>query len=913
MTLSTGTTLSHYEITSQIGKGGMGEVYQAKDQKLGRDVAIKVLPQEFAQDADRVTRFQREAKLLASLNHPNIAAIYGLEESDGTNFLVMELVEGQTLDARIKSGAIPVEEALKLALQIAEALEAAHEKGVIHRDLKPANIKVTPEGKVKVLDFGLAKALAGEKADLNLSNSPTLSQAATMQGVILGTAAYMSPEQARGKPVDKRTDVWAFGCVLYEMLTGQAAFQGEDVTEILAAVVKSDVNLDLLPATIHSRIHEVLLRCLKKDIKKRYRDIGDLQYDLDLILSDPKGLILPKESIPYRKDFRKILFPWLMFSLAVVCIAILLVVFLKNRSIEPIAIRSAIPLLNEQILETDTPSPLLSLSPDGSKLVYVGTEGGKKRLFIRYMNREEPEPIPGTEGAYCPFFSYDGKSVGFFSGVYLKTVNLTGGDPLKLSVVPPVTRGASWGDDDTIVVTSDPNGPLLRFTSSGKPLEDVTKIDQGHGLSHRWPEFLPGGRAILYTRDMGEQLGEASIEIVSLDTGKSTQLIPGATFPRYVKTGYIVYARAGSLFAVPFDIESLKVTGDPFPVVKKVLLEPDGAAQFDVSDNGTLIYISGGLQESLRRIVRIDRKGNVKPLSLAPDRYQEPSLSPNGQRVAVTINKGANSDIYWGEVDAGRLQRLTADPNEDVTPLWTPDGLKIVFGSEMSGTAPQLHWVSLDDSANPEIIIKHEEGSRSDIPGSFSSDGKNLAFTSIDSRPLGSEGLDKWTAFDVFIASLNDSKWSYKSFADSHFSEGSPSFSHDNRWIAFVSDEDGTEQVYVQSFVNQGEKKLVSIDGGIEPVFNSNGREIFFRDDDKLMSRAVDITGSEVTFLDLPEKLFKIQSWYIDDLGPIGRNYAVFDDGQHFLVIQSPNDSSVNRINIVTNWFEELKQKMPVP
>jgi len=905
-----GKTLAHYTVTSLLGKGGMGEVYQAKDQKLGRDVAIKVLPQEFAQDTDRVARFQREAKLLASLNHPNIASIHGLEESDGTNFLVLELIEGDTLADQIKRGPIPVEEALKLALQIAEALEAAHEKGVIHRDLKPANIKVTPEGKVKVLDFGLAKAFAGEQTDLNLSNSPTLSQAATMQGVILGTAAYMPPEQARGKSVDRRADIWAFGCVLYEMLTGQAAFQGEDVTEILAAVVKIGVNLDPLPTNIHPRVREVISRCLEKDIKKRYRDIGDLQFDLSLILSDPKGLILLEESIHYRKDLQKILLPWLMFSLAVVCIAIILVIFLKNRSVDPGVSHLAIPLLNEQYLETDTPSPLLSLSPDGSKLVYVGTEGGKRRLFIRYINRDDPELIPGTDGAFCPFFSPDGKFVGFFSGLYLKKVNLlSGGTPKILSVVPPVTRGASWGDDDIIVVTSDPNGPLIRFTSSGERLDNVTNINQGHGLSHRWPEFLPGGRAILYTRDMGEQLGEASIEVVSLDTGISTPLIPGATFPRYVKTGHIVFARAGNLFAVPFDIDRLKTSGDPIRVVENVLLEPDGAAQFDVADNGTLIYINGGLQESLRRLVWIDRAGNIKPLSLAPDRYQMPSLSPNDQRLAVTINKGANSDIWMAELDAGGWQRLISDPNEDLAPLWATNGLKIAFSSELSGTAPQLHWLSLDDSANPEIIIKHEESNRVDTPGSFSSDGKHLAFTSF--ALIGSTELDQWTASNVLVASLNDSKWSYKPFADSPFFEHSPAFSPDNRWIAYVSDETGIEQVYVQPFTNKGERKLVSIDGGTEPVFNPNGREIFFRDGDILMSRTVDITSNVFSFVGPPEPLFKIKSWYSPDLGPIGRNYTVSNDGQRFLVLQSPNNSLVNMVQVVTNWFEELKELVP--
>ena len=436
----------------------------------------------------------------------------------------------------------------------------------------------------------------------------------------------------------------------------------------------------------------------------------------------------------------------------------------------------------------------------------------------------------------------------------------------------------------------------------------MTKIDQGHGLSHRWPEFLPGGRAILYTRDMGEQLGEASIEVLSLDTGISTPLIAGGTFPRYVNTGHIVFARAGSLFAVPFDIDRLKISGEPVRVLENVLLEPDGAAQFDIADNGTLIYIGGGLRESLRKLVWIDRKGNVEPLPLDPRQYQGPSLSPDDRRVAVTVNKGANSDIWMADLDAGSTIRLTTDPNEELTPIWAPDGLKIAFSSEMSGTAPQLHWLSLDDSANPEIIIKREE-SIVDTPESFSSDGKHLAFTSFDLN--GFTGPDQWTASDVLIASLNDSKWSYKPFANSKFFEHSPAFSPDNRWLAYVSDETGIEQVYVQSFVNPGAKKPVSIDGGTEPLFNSNGREIFYRNGDTLMSRGVDITGNAVTFTGSPKNLFKIQSWYSHDVGPIGRNYTVTRDGQRFLVIQSPDNSAVNMIKVVSNWSEELKERVP--
>jgi serine/threonine protein kinase len=444
-----GKILAHYEITSQLGKGGMGEVYQAKDRKLGREVAIKALPEEFARDTDRVARFQREAKLLASLNHPNIAAIYGLEESGGTNFLVLELVEGETLADRIKTGLIPVEESLKLALQIAEALEAAHEKGVIHRDLKPANIKVTPEGKVKVLDFGLAKAFAGEQ-EVSLSNSPTLSDMATRQGIILGTAAYMSPEQARGKPVDKRTDIWAFGCVLYEMLTGKAAFQGEDVTEILAAVVKSGVNLDLLPANINPRVREVITRCLQKEQKKRYRDIGEAQYEIEQVLADPSGVFSQPSFLA--KPRRRVRVG--LSSVAAITILGIIVAGIAVWTLKPVpppephpVMRFSYELSKDQQFG-NLQERAIAVSPDGRQFVY-GTSAG---LYLRSMNDLDAKFILGTAGdQQRPFFSPDGKWIGFYSFTEgeLKKIATSGGAPVTLAEADPF-GSFSWGVDDTI-------------------------------------------------------------------------------------------------------------------------------------------------------------------------------------------------------------------------------------------------------------------------------------------------------------------------------------------------------------------------------------------------------------------------------------------------------------------------------
>jgi serine/threonine-protein kinase len=473
-----GKTLGHYQITTQLGKGGMGEVYQAKDQKLGRDVAIKVLPEEFARDTDRVARFQREAKLLASLNHPNIAAIYGLEASEGTNFLVLELVEGETLADRIKAGPVPVEETLKLALQIAEALEAAHEKGVIHRDLKPANIKVTPDGKVKVLDFGLAKAFAGEQAELNLSNSPTLSNAATQQGVILGTAAYMSPEQARGKAVDKRADIWAFGCVLYEMLTGQATFQGEDVTEILAAVVKSGPNLDLLPENLHFRVREVIIRCLQKDLKRRYTSITDARYEIEQALADPSGVLVQLVAGVEPRTRLGTILPWVAAAIVLTAIIAGVAVWnLKPSKPQPVS-RFYYELPKDQ--QSNPGAPNLAVSPDGRQFAYSTNKG----LYLRSIDELDARLIPGTdENPVVPFFSPDGQWLGYYSLVdkKLKKIFIRGGAPVVLCDAP-LFIGANWGVDNMIVYSPLRRGIMRVSENSGIP-EEIVKAERDNLLS----------------------------------------------------------------------------------------------------------------------------------------------------------------------------------------------------------------------------------------------------------------------------------------------------------------------------------------------------------------------------------------------------------------------------------------------
>jgi serine/threonine protein kinase len=641
MPIGTGTRLGSYELLAQIGAGGMGEVYKAHDTKLGRDVAIKVLPEAFAHDPERLSRFQREAKMLASLNHPNIAAIYGLEDGAGRNYLVMELVPGETLAERVKrDGAVPIEEALAIAKQIAEALEAAHEKGIIHRDLKPANVKVTPEGKVKVLDFGLAKAFAGEGTDSNPSQSPTLSAVATMQGVLLGTAGYMSPEQARGKSVDKRTDIWAFGCVLYELLTGKQAFQGETTTEILAAVLRGEPDWQALPPATAAKIRDLLRRCLQKDLNKRCRDAGDVRIEIEEALAAPMPTGPPITNFP-----PKTVWLWALgmgvAGLVVAAIAGLVVWNLRSSSVAPVS-RSMFSLPpGEQLAGLDRPA--LAISPDGNRMVYVASRGSVQQLYLRSMDSFEAKPILGTEGAAGPFFSPDSQWVGFFAESKLKKASINGGAPVTLWDAKEMGPwGAAWGSNDMIVVETGGlgNGQLSAVPAAGGTPQPLTTVDSEKGeVRFGWPDFLPGAKAVLFTASPNViSWAEARLSLYVPQTGKRRTLNQIGMRPRYARSGHLVYAQGGSLMAVPFDPGRLELTGTPIPVMDGVMESvANGFAQYSFSDNGTLAYIPGAIPAAQSKLVWVDRQGTEETLAAPMHSYAWPRVSPDGTRVAVEI------------------------------------------------------------------------------------------------------------------------------------------------------------------------------------------------------------------------------------------------------------------------------------
>jgi serine/threonine-protein kinase len=892
-----GQNISHYSIVGKIGKGGMGEVFRAKDLKLGRDVAIKVLPDEFAKDADRVARFQREAKLLASLNHPNIAAIYGLEESSGTNFLVLELVEGDTLADQIKRGPIPVEESFKLALQIAEALEAAHEKGVIHRDLKPANIKVTPDVKVKVLDFGLAKAFAGDQAELNLSNSPTLSDAATQQGIIMGTAAYMSPEQAKGKTVDKRADIWAFGVVLFEMLTGRQLFKGETVSETLAAVLMREPEWNRLPPNLHPRIRLLLERCLEKEAKNRYSGIGDARVDIQKALADPSGVFVqPITTVESRTKLRLIL-PWVAAGVILAAVITGLAVW-KLRPSEP----RQVMRFGYELPEGQQLNGGLVVSPDGRHFIY----GTSKGLYLRPIDELTAKLITGTEGdARQPFISPDGKWVGYWSQVdkKLKKIAISGGSPVVLCDVAQL-EGASWYEDDTIVYGQFP-GDVMRISANGGAPESLVKA-KGNFLVT--PQILPDGKSVLYSATTGGT--DYRIMVQSLKSGESKELFAGV-HAKYLPTGHIVYEMQNnsSLFAIPFSLDRLEVRGGPVSIIEGVSEGGlQGGLHYAFTNSGALIYLSGSALASAdnqRTLVWVDRKGKEEPLLTQQHFYKYPNISPDGTRVAITDYGGNPHDIWVWDLIRKTLTKLTFEGKDNICPVWTLDGKRIAFfsfGRGSGGNISGVYWKASDGTGQDELLSSIPE--RSFFPYCWSSDGKNLV------------GAELTAAMDISHIGMLSMEGDHgrKTLVQQAPYELSPKISPDGRWMAYTSNESGRAEIYVRPFpdVNKG-RWQISTNGGGGPLWSPDSRELFYLNGDAVMSVSVK-TEPSFDIVGTSQVLFR--GTFIGPRLGEGTPWALSPGGKRFLMIKPPAtapsaDGGPRKINIVLNWFEDLKQRVP--
>ncbi len=900
-----GKTLGSHEILSPLGKGGMGEVWRARDSKLGREVAIKTLPEEFAQDEERLARFEREAKLLASLNHPNIAAIYGLEEDNGTRFLVLELVEGDTLADRLKRGAIPVEESLKLALQIAEALEAAHEKGVIHRDLKPANIKVTPDGKVKVLDFGLAKAFGGDGSDVNLTQSPTLSLAATQQGMILGTAAYMSPEQAKGLPADRRADVFAFGCVLFEMLTGRVAFEGELATEILASVINQEPDHTALQANLHPRIKELLRRCLQKQPKDRWQAVGDVRFEIEQLLSDPNGLWVQPVADVIRAPARPIL-RWI--ALAVVLSVMVSGVTVWNLKPEPPKPVGRFPfVLPEGQTFTRIAYPVVAVSPDGTKIAYVAN----RQLYLRSLDQMDARPIQGTdEDPSTPFFSPDGQWVGYWSAgdLQLKKIAVNGGAPVPLcDATTPF--GVSWGTDDTIVFGQLEG--IRSVSANGGVPEFLFETDEGEQV--HGPQILPGGDSVLFTLTSAagqSRWDEAQIVVQSLESDDRKLLWPGGSDARYVPTGHLVYALEDVLYALPFDLASLEVTGGPATIVEGVQRATATAnftasANYGFSDGGTLVYVEGRGLETNRLLGLADRNGDVEFLAVTPDRYLHPRLSPDGSRLTVQTANENGSEIWVYDLSGETAIRQLTQGGNSFRPIWTPDGERIAFASTREG--PMSIYLQRADGGGLAEPLTTAEGGTAHWPGSFSRDGI-LSFT--ENHPTdGNSNI--WT----LLLEEGAEPELYYGLPDSR--QLNPLFSPDGKWLAYWSTEELSNEVYVQPFpAVPGVKHKITQNTGAMPLWSPDGGELFYRPSPAGLGilNGVDVS-TEPAFNFSTERTLRIEGFAVV---AFHRDYDITPDGERFLMVFPADQTDGEepprlQINIVLNWFEELKERVPVP
>jgi len=918
-----GQTFCHYRIVERIGAGGMGEVYRATDTKLGRDVALKVLPEVFARDAERMARFRREAQLLASLNHPNIATIHGLEESNGQCALVMELVEGPTLAEKIgvaqgspsspaafrvegpqrrKAGvALQIDESLHIAKQIAEGLEYAHERGIIHRDLKPANVKVRPDGTVKILDFGLAKALEETPAAGSINTSPTISAAATREGIILGTAAYMSPEQARGKPVDKRADIWAFGVVLYEMFTGQRLFSGETVSDTLAAVITKEPDWEALPVTTPTPVQKLVRRCLHKDPKWRLRDIGEARIAIEEALDPSKAVAVNEAGLVQPLTTRRTrTIIWSLAVLAALSLAITFWSLLRAPSspTRPI-VRLSVTLPPSERLGLGL-TPVLALSPDGSRLVYVASRAGTNQLYVRSIDRTEATPIPGTEGGESPFFAPDGQSVGFFAEGKLKSVSMSGGAPSTLCSAV-TARGASWGADGNIIFTpSLAFSGLFRVSANGGTPQGLTRPDLKKGeISHRWPEILPGGQAVLFTSWTGGNFDDARIEVLSLRTGEQRVVLQGGTDARYIPTGHLVYGRAGELWAAPFDLKRLQVTGPPVSILQGVTMRSTtGAVEFTSSIDGSLAYVPGAPKGGEGTLVWVDRTGAAQALPAPPRVYTAPRLSPDGRRVALGIT-APTQGLWVYDLTRGTLTRL-AETGLVPFPIWTPDGNRLAFTlpghqlpSEAQGAFWNIFWMPSDGSGAPDRVTTSQNAQ---WPGSWSPDGRRLAFTEADPT----------TGYDIWVLTIEGERKA-QPFLQTPSNESAPMFAPDGRWLAYASDETGRKEIYVRPFPGPGGKYQISTEGGTEPVWARSGRELFYRNGDKMMAVAVET--KPVFAAAKPRLLFEAP--YEPALYTFLADYDVSPDGKRFLMVKASEGESVAQINVVLNWSDELRRLAP--
>jgi serine/threonine-protein kinase len=903
-----------YQILAPLGAGGMGEVFRARDVSLGRDVAIKILPPRFVESPERLSRFEREARMLASLNHPNICGIYGLTDINGAPALVLELIDGPTLAERLQqsnSGArrLGLKEALTIARDIGRALEAAHEKGIVHRDLKPANIKITPDGVVKVLDFGLAKANVESPRLADDAVGSAMPACESRDGVLLGTAAYMSPEQARGEPTDKRTDIWSFGCVLYEMIAGRRAVQGSTVSNTLAAIAESEPEWNEIPRSLSPNVERLLRRCLEKDAKRRLRDIGDAGFELDEAIASFDGT---NTVVTDRRGARAARRAWAWSLAAAVALGASLALLWPRE-----ATRAPASELRRVNAEFGTDAALVTfqfgqgsaiiLSPDGSTLAFVARarDGAARQIYLRRLNELRAVPLSGTDGALNPFFSPDGQWIAYFADGKLKKVPTAGGGAVTISAVPPNHRGGAWGENGMIAFSPDrEHAPLWQVSSSGGEPVPLTSLGENE-ITQRWPQILPGGKAVLFTgNDRADGFQQANVVVQSLPTGQRKVLVRGGAYHgRYLASGHLVYMHNATLFAAPFDLDRLEITGPAVPVLEGATVNtPVGAAEIAFSDTGTMAYLPAPEKVNYDMIEApiewMDRRGTTKPLRAMSARWLYPRFAANGRQLAFSLFDGTQYDVSVYDWSRDELTRLTFDPAGDIYPVWTPDSRRIVFRSNRDNRAGNLYWQRVDNTGEVQRLTTAERGH---TPGSWHPNGRVLAFSEVDPRTgetsimmlrLDGDEPSGWRPADP-VRFVKDAE--------------SPMFSPDGRWLAYTSKSSanvGTE-VFVSPFPGPGGPWQVSISGGANPVWSSTKPELFYgAPDNRIMVTSYSAPGGSFR-AEKPRVLSDTQFMP----RPVGRSFDVHPDGDRFALEKAPAaGAKPNHVTLVFGFLDELRR-----
>ncbi|HEV8200881.1 MAG TPA: protein kinase [Candidatus Polarisedimenticolia bacterium] len=925
MPLLPGTKIGVYELVGPLGAGGMGEVWRARDTRLQRDVAIKVLPEALATEPERLGRLMREAQALASLNHPNIAQIHGLEESGGIRALVMELVDGDDLSVLIARGAMPVGEALPIARQIAEALEAAHEQGIIHRDLKPANVKVRRDGTVKVLDFGLAKVMdplasaSGSRPGGELGLSPTLTAQATRAGVILGTAAYMSPEQARGRAVDRRADVWAFGAVLYEMLTGRRAFEGEDVSFTLANVLKESVDWSPLPGDLPPGVRRLLRRCLEKDPRRRLASMADARLEMEdtETAGATIGATSAAASAPARRGLSLPLALGLAAAAALATAALMFSIAPAPAARKEAGVTRLSVALPENDVVMETNRGPVAVSPDGSMIAFVGSHGGVQQLLLRRLTDPEPVPLPGTEGAVTPFFSPDGQWIAFFAQMKLKRIAVGGAALQTITPDVPDPRGGTWGSDGVIYYSPTNMSGLYKVPASGGTGEPLTTLDPDKGeISHRWPQVLPDGKSLLFTIWTGPGNDERRIVMQTIATGARHDLVTGGDSARYLPggagagagasaTGHLLYGRTDNLFAIPWQPTVTDLSGAvPVTMPEHPRLENEGSSAYDVSASGTLVYLPGGAGRYLQRIVWTDHAGRTEPLPLPERDYGSVALSPDGRRAAVQVSEGTIG-IWIYDFEHQTFTPFPTGPGSSQAPVWTPDGRRILYRATRHGQRDI--YIKAADGTGDEVRLTAGVG-RALTPTSISPDGQWLVFSGLRAM-MGGESMIWRLRLDHAgepggAGQPGGAAQPEPMLPLSPARVNGAQVSPDGRSMSYASDISGRMEIYVMPFPGPGASQQISVDGGYESLWARDGRTLFFQNNAVLM--AVDVAPGTPPRFGRPRRLYEGRY----RRSPNGNTpWSLSPDSQRFLRIQqAQSDPPTDRIDVVLGWGEQVSR-----